>query len=184
MEIVYKNIKKASITNSILVIVIAILRLSQFNIMTTLEKVESIICMLTLLFGVFYILAGYKKDSVYYYKTFIFLYAICVIVSFFVPFRSLIINEMFIDSIIMAICILLIFICILALAFVKNLGKEKSFKLAYLILALNIVKLLTYLIAQPTLLMISFVFSHILLACILCIFIVCKYNDKFLRGTE
>lgn len=176
MKIINDNLKKAGYFNIALIVIAIVLRLIIINTVPTIVKIDSIICIAALIFGLFYALSGYKKDGAKYYKAFISLYFVSSIVSLITSIiaptsESINIYILFINIVV----IVLLFI----LAFVKDVGISKSTNISLLILLVNIIKMfytnkLTY----------QGGFANLILACILCVFVSAKYRDKESRGTK
>ena len=81
-------LKKAGIVNGILIVATVICKLFLFSSATMMTKIDSVVCMVALIFGLFYSLSGYKKDSAKYYKVFMILYVVSSIFSLVVGIYS------------------------------------------------------------------------------------------------
>ena len=76
-----------------------------------------------------------------------------------------------------AIIVVLVFI----LAFIKDLGVNKSTCLSLMVLILNVIKLFFDVAEKVT---IPSGFANFVLACVLCVFVSAKYADKASRGAK
>ena len=178
MKLINDNLKKAGYFNAALIVIAIIMKLVTFFNVPTLVKIDSVLCVAALVFGLFYSLNGYKKDAAKYYKGFMYLYFASNIISLLVPLLAPMFEKVnyFIVSI-NAIILILAFI----LTFIKDLGVNKSTILSMLILLLNVIKLF-YNVANKTTIQAGF--SNLILACILCVFVSAKYADKASRGAK
>ena len=186
MKLINDNLKKAGIFNSVLIVIAIVLRLIPLKSVPTLVKVDSIICIVALIYGLIYALYGYKKEASKYYKTFMYLYLLSSIISFatVLDFAVDILGKI---GILMIIANAIILVSVFLLAFIKDFGEKKSNNFALLVFALNIFKLLFDLIiigSSIELANISAGFSNIMLSCILCLFVSAKYADKSSRGAK
>ena len=181
MKFINNNLKTVGYINAVLIIFALVLRLVSFASIPTFGKVESIICIIALIFGLIYSLNGYKKDASKYYKAFMYLYllstVITLILSLFVA-----INELRKYGILVVIANVVILISETILAFAKDLGEKKSNGLALAILAISIFKLCF--VTTKTISHISIAFDNLILAIILCVFVSAKYADKASRGAK
>lgn len=184
MKLTAENIKKANIFNSLLIVIAIALRLTVFTKITRIAQTETIVCILALLFGLFYSLNGYKKDSAKYYMTFMILLALNSIVSLCGPISEMINGTITFISIVFAIVEALVLVCAFMLSFGENLGKAKSTKISYIFLLLEIVKAILALsngiITPMGLSSVSF----LILGFIVCLLVNAKYADKESRGAR
>ena len=178
MKFINDNLKKAGYFNVVLIIAAIIAKLATIKKVSMLVNIDSIVCIIALVFGLFYSLSGYKKDSAKYYKVFMYLYFASNILSLMVPLLAPKFETVnyFIASI-NAVILVLVFI----LTFINDLGVNKSTNLSMLILLLNIIKLF-YDVSNKTTMQSGF--SNLILACILCVFVSAKYADKASRGAK
>lgn len=186
MKLLNENLKTAGIINTITIGFVIFLRLSLFNQYSMLNKIETIICCIALLYGVYYSLGGYKKNAASYYKAFMVMYLISSIFSLISNIEKLIQENIlgFNLKTIIGFSSVLIIICLFVLSFVKDLKKTKSTIISYLLLIINVVKLVFSLIYSNSIIYIASDVSNLLLAIILCVFVSVKYIDKENRGTE
>ena len=114
---IYKAILVLNLLFIILCTALSVVDIGDANLIRVIYRVINIIC---LLFALFYILYGYRKNAAGYYKTFGFLYivaqTICLISTF--------INTKYVIAYIFHIASLLI---LLVLCLGKDLGKRKSY---------------------------------------------------------
>ena len=177
MKLINDNLKKTGYFNAALIVIAIIMKLITLKDVSTLVKVDSIVCIIALVFGLFYSLNGYKKDAAKYYKSFMYLFFVSSVLSLLVPSIAPLSGKTnyFIASINVIILVL-----VFLLAFIKDLGVNKSTNISMLILILNIVKL--FYNVQITVFLLGF--SNLVLACILCVFVSAKYADKEARGAK
>ena len=176
MKLINDNLKKAGYFNAFLTVIAIVLRIFQIVSAPIYVKIEAVICIIALVFGLFYSLNGYKKDAAKYYKAFIYLYLISSLFALIGP----ILGE---RNILMIISRALVFIAVFVLAFIKDLGENKSSKLALAIFVINVATLCYGVTSKA----ISFIIMHlgnVMLSCILCVFISAKYADKASRGAK
>ena len=179
MKLINSNLKKVGYFNAVLIVVAIVLRIFQIVSMPIYVKIEAVICIIALLFGLFYCLSGYKKDAAKYYKAFMYLYLISSLFALIGPAFSILGDR----NILIIISRVLVFIAVFVLAFVKDLGENKSNKLALAILVINVVTL-CFGVATKAIPFISMHLGNVVLACILCMFVSAKYADKASRGAK
>ena len=180
MKLINDNLKKTGYFNAVLIVIALVLRLVTFVSIPTLGKIESIICIVALLYGLIYSLNGYKKDASKYYKTFMYLYLLSTVITLILTF-FVAINELRKYGILVIIANVVILLSLTILAFAKDLGEKKSNGLALVILGASIFKLC---IVTKTISYISIAFDNLMLACILCVFVSAKYTEKTSRGAK
>ena len=184
MKLLSDNLKKAGYFNAILIVIALVLRLVTFVSIPTLGKVDAIICIVALVYGLIYALNGYKKDASKYYKTFMYLYLLSAVITLILAFSAAII-ELKNYGILVILANVVILVSIFVLACINNLGEKKSNYLALLVLALNIFKLLFNVAIKGAIMpIVSAGIANIMLACILCVFVSAKYADKKSRGAK
>ena len=178
MKLINDNLKKTGIFNSILIVIAIVLKVINFSSFPIYIKIDSVVCLFALVFGLFYSLNSYQKDAAKYYKAFMCLYFISSLLSFIASISGGDTNLLII------IANVAILISVFVLAFVKDLGEKKSNGFALTIFALNIIKMLIVVVTKTVLLAIKVHFSNLILACIICMFVSAKYKDKEIRGTK
>lgn len=184
MKLINDNLRKAGYFNAVLIVIAIVLRTISFSSIPTLGKVDSILCIVSLLFGLIYALNGYKKDASKYYKAFMYLYLLSAVITLILAF-SVATIELGDYGILVIIANVVILISIFVLAFIKDLGEKKSNNLAILVFALNIFKLLFNTAIKGTIMpILSAGFANIMLSCILCLFVSAKYAEKGSRGAR
>ena len=178
MKFINDNLKKAGYFNATLIIVSIIVKLITIKEVPTLVKIDSTLCIIALVFGLFYSLSGYKKDAAKYYKVFMYLYFVSNILSL----ASQLIAPMFGKKDFFVVSInAIVLILVFVLTFIKDLGVNKSTNISLIILLLSVIKLF-YDVANKTTIPSEFV--NLILACILCVFVSAKYKDKESRGVK
>ena len=181
MKLINDNLKKAGYFNAVLIVIALVLRLATFVSIPTLGKIESIICIVALIYGLIYSLNGYKKDASKYYKIFMYLYLLSTVITLILTF-FVAINELRKYGVLVIIANVIILMSLAILAFAKDLGEKKSNGLALAVLAISIFKLCF--VSTKTISHISIAFDNLMLACILCVFVSAKYADKASRGAK
>ena len=187
MNFTEKNLKKITVFNSIALLVALILRVSQFEKATTaIHRTEYAICIVALMFGVFYSVKDYKKKSAHNYTLFMILYFVSSVLTLISECYDMILNNLFALNINLfkIVCCLIISICICVLAFGLDLGKAKSTKLSYSVLIFGIIKIVLDLFSNDLLTTIIPSISNLALSLILFVFVKAKYLDKESRGAK
>ena len=179
MKLINDNLKKAGYFNAFLTVIAIVLRIFQIVSAPIYVKIEAVICIIALVFGLFYSLNGYKKDAAKYYKAFIYLYLISSLFALIGPIFAILGER----NILMIISRALVFIAMLVLAFVKDLGENKSSKLALAIFVINVATL-CYGVTSKAIPFIIMHLGNVALSCILCVFVSAKYTDKASRGAK
>lgn len=158
-----------------------------------LMRIEAVLMIASLLSAFVYILKGYSKNMAKAYKVFLYTFlaeAVLSIVSVIVTSNQL--ADM--DSIVLPIILsVIIALCIAILAFVKDLGKTKSFIAAGVLLATTFVSYFMGSSAHEGVVRGGEVIytsigllrsSTVLLAFTLGFLVIAKYVDKTARGTK
>lgn len=184
MNIISENLKTTGIINAALIVLTIILRLISFFEMSALIKIDVIVCIISLIFGLLYSLFGYKKDVAKYYKTFMILYVLSSLISVLVPIIDTINGNITITNIAFAIFGIIILICACMLAFGKDLGKGKSTNLFLIVLSICTIKILWNLVIESPLAYSSASFAYLIQAFIVCVLVTGKYKDKQARGSK
>lgn len=175
MKFINENLKKAGYFNAVLIVLAIVLRLRLSAEAAIIIKIDSIVTVIALVFGLIYALNGYKKESAKYYKGFMCLYLISSAVSILSPALAPLPGA---SNNVLTVINGIIFVLIAILAFVKDLGVNKSTTIAASILLLNVVKLFL-----SNKISIHGIFANFVLACVMCVFVTAKYRDKESRGT-
>ena len=76
MNFVNNNLKKAGYVNVVLIIAAIILKLVDFIELPAFVQIESVSCIVSLLFGLLYSFNGYTKEAADDYKLFMFFLSI------------------------------------------------------------------------------------------------------------
>lgn len=177
MKLINENIRKAGYFNAALIAIAIVLKAICIGIGTSLSKVDSIICILALMFGLLYSLNGYKKDAAKNYKAFMYLYFISNAFALTAPLAIEVDALILVSNIIM-------FVLVFILTFIQNLGVKKSTNVSMVILIITIIKFLYAVVKLGDSLSIYSGFSSLALSCVLCVFVSAKYKDKASRGTK
>ena len=176
MKLINENLKKAGYFNALLIVIGIVLKALSFLNNPIYIQIDAVVCIIAMVFGLFYSLNGYKKDAAKYYKAFMYLYLFSSLFSFIASISG---DK---TNIIIVITNVVILLSAAALAFAKDLGESKSNTLSLVILALNIVKMFVVISTTGVSLAVTLHFSNLVLACILCVFVSAKYADKQSRG--
>ena len=110
MKLINDNLKKAGYFNTVLIMIAIILRIVSLGGLPLHVLFDSVLCIIALIFGLFYSLNGYKKDAAKYYKMFMYLYFASSVLSFLAPLLKEEKNVLFIC--INAIIVVLVFILV------------------------------------------------------------------------
>lgn len=160
-----------------------VLRLSEFGKLSALGKVDAIVCVVGLLFGLAYAFSGYVKTSAKLYKIFIVLYSVSSLLSLANFFES-VSNKNALKGFGIAILVGHLAITVLAfvLAFVKDLGRKKSSNISYVLIGINVLIFMSSLIGNLDYIIVAL--GNLVLACVVAVFIASKYVDKASRGRD
>ena len=186
MKLINENFKKAGYFNTALIIIAIVLRLISFVNSRAITKIDCIVCIGALVYGLIYALNGYKKDAAKYYKTFMYLYLLSNTISFIIALTSAI-SEIGNLGVLMIVVNGIILLSVCSLTFIEDIGESKSNIFALSILLLNILKLVIDIAIIGTTITTphtSAWFANIVLACVLCVFVSAKYADKASRGSK
>ena len=181
MKLLSDNLKKAGYFNAILIVIAIVFRLCFIGSFPTAIMIDSIVCTIALIFGLFYSLSGYKKDAAKYYKAFMYLYLVSSLLSFIASIASVLVED---KSTVLIVANAVVLVAVFILAFIKDLGAKKSIVLALAILVISVVKMCFVVLTTTALSLISIHFANLMLACILCVFVAAKYADKKSRGAK
>ena len=181
-----RNKKVISIFNVIAIVIIIVFNLMLLNELPLISMIESIVCIIALLVGGIYALKGYQKKSANLYKAFMIMFYISNLISLAAPIVLMLNNETvsFATTTIFTLINLIIIVCDCILAIGKNLEKNVSVNLSYVILVMNAVKLGVAFVIDSPIQTICICISNMFLACMLCLFVTVKYMDKESRGTK
>ena len=186
MDFIRKNIKKIGAFNFVLLFIASILCLMNlFNKqeMNILSKACDVFSIITVVFAVLYALNGYKKNASLYYRLFMLLYGITTLVSLIFDIYATVSYSVGFNptNLIRPI----IFVCGFMLAAGINLGRNVSCILAYAIVICEAVALIyTLAVYIGEFSTVSKAIMYFALACITCIFVIAKYDDKISRGSK
>jgi len=181
MEFITKNLKTVGIVNTILIVVALVARCITFADSPAMIKAESIIGAIGLISGLIYAFNGYKKDAAKYYKLFMYTYVVISIISLIVEIVAS--KTMGVRALQFSF-VIIPFICICLLAFVKDFGKTKSITAIGIVLLINVIRFARAIIKNTDLNISTVSLGNLVLAIIAFIFVVCKYADKEARGTK
>lgn len=186
MNFISRNLKKASVVNSVLIIIL--FSLLMINLIAGFDSaigyVLSTCSLIGLFFGLLYSISGYKKDSAKYYNIFMLLYFLTVAVDIYGEFLYLD-DSVFGLSMISTYANFARAIPLLLLTFVKNFGEKRSKICGYILFGLCLfifVRTLIVYNSYPS--YICTTASQVMLSIIACIYINQKYEDKQSRGTK
>ncbi|MCR4590119.1 MAG: hypothetical protein K5668_04810 [Lachnospiraceae bacterium] len=149
-----------------------------------LNGCSTMVVMLMLLTGVLYLVHGYKKNAAVYYKAFLLL---LVLVNLMVIILDILYAEKTPLVVIKCVLYAVKIILLLLMAFGKDLGREKTWLLLYVVVGLDIAAMIVVLIILFTT---TFDFSLVgIIAALLAdatigLAIRGKYADKDSRGTK
>ena len=186
MNVDSKELKMASIINSILIVLAILIRIVFFNYEDgILVIIDSCVSIATLICGLIYAISGYKKNAANFYKVFIGMYlfssvlSLVTLMQYFINF-NLVLTA---NCIIATLCLVSSIYASYKLCFGLDLGYIKSKTLALIIFGSNVVKLVAdFIFKLPMSLPIDF--SNLIFVCILMVFVLGKYAEKENRGTK
>ena len=177
---IMKHKKALGIVNLVLIAIALVLVIAKFvrPAGSVIGQIDMLLCMAALLPALIYILSGYGKSAAKCYKAFMYLFAagcLCSLICAVTENK----NDWF-----LVLLRTLIFFGALLLTFVLNFRKKKSLLTACGLLALELIGAVGTLIRYGG----SFdgivkIVSGVVLACLACMFALCKYADKDARGT-
>lgn len=140
-------------------------------------KVEVVSNIIALLFVFEYIILGFKKDFASYYKLAMYVNAANALIVTAVASNE---STKYIAIISCAIC----FGCILTLAVAKNLGKKMSLILCTVVILLRISGIISYYFSANTVdISLIIMISQLVLALVILVATIAKYEDKTIRHT-
>lgn len=184
MNFVNSNLKKAGYVNVALIFVAIALKLFGFVEMPTFVQIESVACIISLLFGLLYSFNGYTKEAADDYKLFMFFYALSCLASVIVTTADIVNGPVRALVYVNAIASLISLVCSIVLTFAKDLGYEKSSFLSVLILGASAITILWHILVGCPLLYSTASFAHLIQSFIVCVFVSAKYTDKQARGSK
>ena len=174
MEFITKNLKQAGIFNTALIVVgLAYDVFNLFNARNVYNVIAVVLQIVAYCFALNYAFKGYKKSAAKSFKMFLYAFALSMITTMA---YTLINGKAPMHSTVFAAIRL---VCVVILAFGKDLGKTKSYALAgtsLLFATISVVKQLTNDVSLARQLITSL--SAFILSAVLFIFIVAKYKDK------
>lgn len=183
MKLFNENLKKADYFSAGLIAVTIILRLVELRSINIYAKIDAIMCVISLLFGIIYILNGHSKNVAKDYKMFMLFYAISTLFAVMVPSLDLVNGRSGLPLYAAIVIDLATSICAFVLAFGKDLGHKKSILFVLVALFVSVIKLFINTIdldlshSIPTI-------AHLMQAIIAYLFVSAKYEDKEARGTK
>ena len=178
-----KDLKTAGIINAILIVAAFIVGvIILFMAETILWKINILFTLAALVFAFYYAFFGYKKDVAKGYKGFMIFYVATTLINIVGDIAGTI--ELGYTSYLSTILLAIVFICVVILAFTKDLKKTISTILGVIILVVKAIILIRSLVGPSY--GVAYRLQNILdivLAMLACFFVITKYIDKDLRGT-
>ena len=184
MKFLTDNLQKAGYINTTFAVLAIIFRISVFGRLEMINKIESVICIIALVFGLIYSLKGYRKDVAFYYKGFMILYSLSSFLSLSASIYEAVNGKNVLTNVVFAIIGAVVLICALMLAFGKDLGKGKSTNLSYIVLMAGTIKVLWNIVMGDSIIYSSASYAYLIQAFIVCVLVSQKYLDKKERGTK
>lgn len=180
MEFITKNLKQAGIFNATLIvlgIVYDIVRL--FSVSNAYALIAIVLQILAYCAALNYAFKGYKKDAAKSYRHFLYAFGLSIIATMIstsmrgkAPVRA-------------NIYAFISLVCVMALAYTKDIGKTRSYIFAIVALAFSVISLLDQLINSGLALRgLLVTLSEFILSMVLFVFVIAKYRDKQERGTK
>lgn len=183
MKLINNNLKTVGYINAVLIVIAIVIRVFGSSLGDVAYKVDAVICILALIAGLIYSLMGYTKAVANYYKVFMLLYAISSAESIIPPVVGAL-NAGKAVVLLFALVPAIIMICALILAFAKDLGKEKSTTLSWIILSVSIVKVVLEFCLPDGIHHLAATIAYLIQAIIAFVFVSAKYADKASRGAK
>ena len=147
-----------------------------------IRQIDLLLCMVALLPALIYVIGSYRKSAAKYYRIFMYLFTASRLCSLADDIVYSIINNC--GAFFACVFRAPVLLCALLLAFVPNFGRKKSLGAAYTILALELINAIREVIVVGAGFdVIVRGISGVVLACIVCMFVLFKYADKAARGT-
>ena len=187
MKLINDNLKKAGYFNAALIVIaIAFQVKALFNANALLtDKIFYILYIVGLVSGLIYSLSGYKKDSAKYYKSFMIIYALLSTYSIVSKIVNNIAIGMELFHIATTILSVIADICIIVLAFTKDLGKSKSYSLIITNLVIILGStVLGFIVSEGFINLVEIWLPLVMLSIIAYIFVCAKFADKEARGAK
>ena len=187
-KFVKNNLEKINVFNVVLAVLAIVFTSRQLFAagVSVTDKISAAALIIALTSGLLYIACSYKKNANGYYKGFMIIYALQSVYNIVSKlYHELAVGMNVSLIIITTVCVTVGAVCIVLLAFVKNLGVSKSLKLAAVnfwvciggaVIGMIFVK---GAIARP-----EFWLSPIMIAVLAFVFVSAKYADKEARGAK
>lgn len=184
MPDIMKHKRESCIVNLVLISVALVLEFLKLirPAESVITQIDMLLCMAAMLPALLYILSGYRKSAAQFYKVFMYMFAASCLCSLANDVIYTIIDHYtaYFSTVVRA----LVFVGALLLAFIPNFGKRKSLGVAYGILALELVNSIRLVVRYGgNFALIVKSVSGVVIACVVCMFVLCKYADKDARGT-
>ena len=187
-KFVKNNLEKINVFNTVLAVLAIVFtsrELFDADALVT-DRVSAAAFIIALTSGLLYIASSYKKNANGYYKGFMIIYALQSVYNIVSKlYHELAVGMNVPLIIITTVCVTVGAVCIIILAFVKNLGASKSLKLATVNFWANIGTIALSMIftkgfvARPQIWL-----STIIIAALAFVFVSAKYADKETRGAK
>ena len=180
MEFITKNLKQAGIFNTALIIIGIVYDVVRiFSISNTYSLIAIVLQLFAYCAALNYAFKGYKKDAAKSYRHFLYAFALSIIATMIsasmrgkAPMRA-------------NICAFISLVCVMALAYTKDIGKTRSYAFALVALASSVINLAGQLIRSGlTYKGLLVTLSEFILCMVLFVFVIAKYRDKQERGTK
>ena len=184
MKFINENLKKVGIVNSVLIVIAIALKIYCTVIHPHVNTIlEGVFCIAALVCGFIYGLSGYKKDGAKYFKIFFVLYAAEAVMS---AINAFIYKPegMMVFTVIVLIAHIAVVLCALALALLKDIGKDNSTIIAFVNLFINVILLVAVCTSKNYVQAYVGEINNVVLSCIAFIFVSAKYKDKEIRGSK
>lgn len=192
IEIIERDIKKLKVINIIFILIAIGLNVYALLYVDTIlitNKISFAAAIVALIFGLVYAFKDYQKEAVKTFNLFINLCIVMLLLQSVGEIYSCYAGYQGVKSTIISCFSIAIEVLILAiLECVKNMGKKAAIALGCTVLGFAIFGFLRNitLIGDPDTLKIYLIisFAGIVLACVICLFIIAKYSNKNLRSTQ
>lgn len=187
-KFVKNNLEKINVFNVVLAVLAIVFTSRQLFAagVSIMDRVAFVAFIIGLLSGLLYVVSSYKKNANGYYKCFMIIYALQSVYAVIAKLCHDLAAGLYAPlSIFTTVCVAVGAVCIVLLAFVKNLGVSKSLKLAAVNFWVSIGSAVIGMIfvkgaiARP-----EFWLSPIMIAVLAFVFVSAKYADKEARGAK
>ena len=187
-KFVKNNLEKINVFNVVLAVLAIVFTSRQLfaSGVSVTDKISAAALIIALTSGLLYIVSSYKKNANGYYKGFMIIYALQSVYTVIAKLCHDLANGMNLPFMILtAVLMVVIAVCIILLAFVKNLGASKSLKLAAINFWVSTVSAVIGIVFHGAATRLpEFMLTPIIISVLAFVFVSAKYADKEARGAK